>query len=224
MIPAGRAFYKMSGSGNDFVMVDARTEPPGRLAEPRRSQRVCARARASAPTESSSSSRPPRRAVRLIYLNADGSPADFCGNATLCTTRLAVELGIADAGRASRSRPTRASFSARLVDERPEIDLQPVSTSARGRGWHSSREPANGGSASRWSAFRTSSFCATTSRRSTSSAAAGRCVITRRAEGRERQLRRRGTPTAAGGCGRTSEAWRPRRWRAAAGRWPRRSF
>jgi diaminopimelate epimerase len=33
MIPAGRAFYKMSGSGNDFVMVDARSTPPGRLAE-----------------------------------------------------------------------------------------------------------------------------------------------------------------------------------------------
>ena len=35
MIPTGRPFYKMSGSGNDFVVVDARAEPPGRLAEPR---------------------------------------------------------------------------------------------------------------------------------------------------------------------------------------------
>ena len=53
-------------------------------------------------------------AVRLNYLNADGSPADLCGNATLCTTRLAVELGIADAAGfgietaiRDRSRPTR---------------------------------------------------------------------------------------------------------------------
>src|ERR671938_465073 len=34
MIPFGRTFYKMSGSGNDFVFVDAREEPPGPLTSP----------------------------------------------------------------------------------------------------------------------------------------------------------------------------------------------
>ena len=29
MIKTGRPFFKMSGSGNDFVFVDARSEPPG---------------------------------------------------------------------------------------------------------------------------------------------------------------------------------------------------
>ncbi len=43
MIPSGRTFYKMSGSGNDFVFVDARTEPVNGLDKPDRVQAVCAR-------------------------------------------------------------------------------------------------------------------------------------------------------------------------------------
>jgi diaminopimelate epimerase len=125
MIPAGRAFYKMSGSGNDFVMVDARTEAPGWLAEPSTVQRVCARATGIGADgivflEPSSVA-----AVKLHYLNADGSPADLCGNATLCTTRLAVELGMADAAGFGIETPS-GIIRARLLGEQPAIDLQPV--------------------------------------------------------------------------------------------------
>ena len=93
MIPAGRTFYKMSGSGNDFVMVDARTEPPGRLAEPEVVQRICARGTGVGADGIVFLEASDTAAIRLIYLNADGSRADLCGNATLCTTRLAIELG-----------------------------------------------------------------------------------------------------------------------------------
>lgn len=125
MIPTGRAFYKMSGSGNDFVMVDARTEPPGWLAEPSTVQRVCARATGIGADgivflEPSSVA-----AVKLNYLNADGSPADLCGNATLCTTRLAVELGFVDPSGFGIETPS-GIIQARLAGERPSIDLQPV--------------------------------------------------------------------------------------------------
>jgi len=96
MIPSGRAFFKMSGSGNDFVMVDARTDAPGWLAEPQTVQRVCARATGIGADGIVFLEPSDVAAVKLNYLNADGSPADLCGNATLCTTRLAVELGIAD--------------------------------------------------------------------------------------------------------------------------------
>ena len=34
MIPLGREFYKMSGSGNDFVFVDTREMPAGPLTSP----------------------------------------------------------------------------------------------------------------------------------------------------------------------------------------------
>jgi diaminopimelate epimerase len=125
MVPSGRAFYKMSGSGNDFVMVDARLEPPGQLAEPQAIQRVCARATGVGADgivflEPSSIA-----AIRLNYLNADGSPADLCGNATLCTTRLAVELGMADPSGFDIETPS-GIVRARFAQNQPEIDLAAV--------------------------------------------------------------------------------------------------
>lgn len=130
MIPAGRAFYKMSGSGNDFVFVDARHEPPGRLADPDVIQRLCARGTGVGADGIVFLEPSAQAAVKLVYLNADGSRAEFCGNATLCTTRLAAELGIGSAVGAERSALTIETDSgivtARLRDGLPEIDLQPV--------------------------------------------------------------------------------------------------
>ena len=125
MISTGRAFYKMSGSGNDFVMVDARTEPPGSLAEPSMVQRVCARATGIGADGIVFLEPSTTAAVKLNYLNADGSPADLCGNATLCTTRLAVELGFVEAAGFGIETPS-GIIQARLVGGRPSIDLQPV--------------------------------------------------------------------------------------------------
>src|SRR5215831_10169584 len=125
MIPAGRPFYKMSGSGNDFVVVDARSEPPGRLAEAGEIQRVCARG-TGVGADGIVFLEPSREAaIRLTYLNADGSRAEFCGNATLCTTRLASELGIAQNG-ALTIETDSGLVAARMGEWDPEIDLQPV--------------------------------------------------------------------------------------------------
>ena len=125
MIPVGRAFYKMSGSGNDFVVVDARIEPPGRLAEPEAIGRICARGTGVGADGIVFLETSPAADVRLVYLNSDGSRAEFCGNATLCTTRLAVELGAAQA--AGMTIETDSGVvQARINDGLPEIDLQPV--------------------------------------------------------------------------------------------------
>lgn len=126
MLRTGRAFFKMSGSGNDFVMVDAMREPPGILAGADRIQAVCARATGVGADgivflEPSSSAD-----FRMTYLNSDGSRADLCGNASLCSARLATELGIvrsseflieSDAG----------ILGARLLEKGPEVDFPPVS-------------------------------------------------------------------------------------------------
>lgn len=124
MIPTGRTFYKMSGSGNDFVMVDARSEPPGALAEPEIIARVCARATGVGADGIVFLERTPAATVRLTYLNADGSRAAFCGNATLCTTRLATELGMT-AG-ALTIETDAGVLAARMAGGRPEIDLAAV--------------------------------------------------------------------------------------------------
>ena len=124
-IPHGPAFYKMSGSGNDFIVVDARSAEPGDLADPASIQALCARGTGVGADGVVFLEASKQAAVRLVYFNADGSRADLCGNATLCTARLSVELGVA----------TKAGFSiqtdsglvaARMSDELPEIDLQPV--------------------------------------------------------------------------------------------------
>jgi diaminopimelate epimerase len=125
VIPRGRPFFKMSGSGNDFVVVDARFEPPGRLAEPAVIQSVCARGTGVGADGIVFLEKDEVAAVRLTYLNADGSRAELCGNATLCTTRLAVELGAAPPS-GFQIATDSGTVDARLVDGVAEIDLQPV--------------------------------------------------------------------------------------------------
>jgi diaminopimelate epimerase len=125
VIPAGRAFYKMSGSGNDFVMVDARSEPRGRLDDPDVIQAICARGTGVGADGIVFLERSEQADIRLTYLNADGSRADFCGNATLCTTRLATELGIGQ-GAGLRIETDSGVVCARIRGATPEIDLQPV--------------------------------------------------------------------------------------------------
>jgi diaminopimelate epimerase len=126
MLPTGRTFFKMSGSGNDFVMVDAMREPPGNLAHAETVQTVCARATGVGadgivflePSESAD--------YRMTYLNSDGSRADLCGNASLCSARLATELGIVRTTE-FRFETDGGVLGARILPEGQEVDLQPVS-------------------------------------------------------------------------------------------------
>ena len=43
LMDAGRTFYKMSGSGNDFVFFDVRDAPAGKLEDPESIRTICAR-------------------------------------------------------------------------------------------------------------------------------------------------------------------------------------
>lgn len=124
-IPAGRSFYKMSGSGNDFIVVDSRADMPGRLADPQVIKDVCARGTGVGADGVVFLEASERAAVKLVYFNADGSRAELCGNATLCTTRLSVELGLAPPEGFSIETDS-GLVSARMSGKLPEIDLQPV--------------------------------------------------------------------------------------------------
>src|SRR5213594_2815249 len=122
----GLPVYKMTGSGNDFVMVDARVSTPADWT-PEDMQAVCARGTgigADGIVFVGPGSR--AGAARMIYYNADGSHAAMCGNAALCSTTLAAHLGLgtpegmdleSDAG-TYRSRAVEAG--------RAELHLAPV--------------------------------------------------------------------------------------------------
>jgi diaminopimelate epimerase len=124
----GRAFFKLSGSGNDFVFVDARREPPGRLEHADVVGALCARGTGVGADGivffEPGSNEGERFSIR--YLNRDGSLAMLCGNASLCSVRLAAELGIVKAGEDFVFGTSAGLARGRLTASGPEIDLQPV--------------------------------------------------------------------------------------------------
>jgi diaminopimelate epimerase len=125
MLSRGRPFFKMSGSGNDFVVVDARSESAGELRKPATIRRICARATGVGADGIVFLEPSPRLSFRMTYFNSDGSLASLCGNASLCVARLAVELGAVDpAGFVFDT--DAGEVRARLEKGLPEVDLQPV--------------------------------------------------------------------------------------------------
>jgi diaminopimelate epimerase len=116
----------MTGSGNDFVFVDARAEPAGELEKLETIQAVCARGSGVGADGIVFLRDDETAALRIRYLNSDGSLAALCGNATLCASRLAAELGIVRQDRDFTIATDSGPVTARFRDGLPEIDLQPV--------------------------------------------------------------------------------------------------
>ena len=114
----------MSGSGNDFLFFDARTEAAGELTDPAVIERLCARGTGVGADGIVLLQNDTSEAFRIRYFNRNGTLGELCGNASLCTTRLATELKIG--GREGFSFATDAGvIAARLVHGEPQIDLQP---------------------------------------------------------------------------------------------------
>lgn len=132
--PTEGRFYKMTGSGNDFVFFDARDGSTAAYEDAAAVQGLCRRgtgigADGVVVLTTGGGPEVPDGAgaadVAIRYYNADGTRASLCGNATLCTVALAVRLGLArpdgfvigtDAG------PVRAQ----LVEGLPAFELPPV--------------------------------------------------------------------------------------------------
>ncbi|HEX9754131.1 MAG TPA: diaminopimelate epimerase [Gemmatimonadales bacterium] len=92
----GQVFYKMTGSGNDFVMLDGRLTnleewPAERIAA------ACDRRLGIGADGLVLLTPEPEGGdgIRMEYFNSDGSYAAMCGNAALCSTRLAAFLEMA---------------------------------------------------------------------------------------------------------------------------------
>lgn len=125
----GREFYKMCGSGNDFVVFDGFAAATDDVEDPGVIRALCARG-TGVGADGIVVLEPPGASATgtafvMRYYNRDGSRASLCGNAALCVTRLAVELGHAPAA-GFHFATDAGPIAARLRDGQPEIDVQPI--------------------------------------------------------------------------------------------------
>lgn len=126
----GRKFWKMSGSGNDFVVFDSRGCGVARdpLERPEAIGTLCARGTGVGAdgVVFVADAGLPGATLAMRYYNSDGSRGAFCGNATLCVTRLSLELGVSS-GSGLVLEADSGPVSARNGEWGPEIDLPAVS-------------------------------------------------------------------------------------------------
>lgn len=107
-------FYKLSGSGNDFLAL-----PEPEAAPTPEEIRAWCRRGVSLGADGLIVIRPGSE-VEMTYWNADGYPADLCLNGTRCAARLAFELG----WEASAIRTDAGTWTARLLPgSRIALDL-----------------------------------------------------------------------------------------------------
>jgi diaminopimelate epimerase len=81
------SFAKMSGAGNDFVVIDNRN---GRITDASDlTKRICTRRVSVGADGLILIENTPRATFRMRYYNADGSLSEFCANGTRCAARFA---------------------------------------------------------------------------------------------------------------------------------------
>lgn len=119
-----RAFWKMSGSGNDFVFFDARNLLPGILETPAAIGALCAqRTGIGADGVVFLERGNEGEAFSIRYFNRDGSLAALCGNASLCSVRLARDLAIISEGERFAFGTSSGPMRGRLHRGHPEIEM-----------------------------------------------------------------------------------------------------
>lgn len=94
----GLQFWKLTGSGNDFIFFDARSGCDPQLEDPTIIDALCDR-RAGVGADGIVLFESPveleaHELYSIRYFNRDGTLAEFCGNAALCSIRLADILGV----------------------------------------------------------------------------------------------------------------------------------
>ena len=137
-------FTKMSGSGNDFVVIDNRSGVLDRLDIPAFTRAV-SRHRISVGADGVVMLSEPPEGDRTLsyawrYVNADGSDGEMCGNGAMCAARFAVRTGIAEPHHwfltpsgIVEAWAEAASPSAAIAIADPERIEEPVELSVLGR-------------------------------------------------------------------------------------------
>lgn len=88
-------FYKMCGSGNDFIIVDNRLKTIPEADFPNLARRLCARTMSLGADGFVVVDHSLAADFKWHFFNSDGSPADMCGNGARCVARYAALNGIA---------------------------------------------------------------------------------------------------------------------------------
>ena len=89
-------FWKMSGAGNDFIVVDEAACDG--LDRSWLARQLCTRALSIGADGLILMSEVDRAHVRIRFYNPDGSPAEMCGNGSRCAARYAVDRGLVGQG------------------------------------------------------------------------------------------------------------------------------
>ena len=90
-------FVKMSGTGNDFIIIDNRHAVIAREALPEFAAKVCRRKFSAGADGLILIENSDQADFKWQFLNADGSVAEMCGNGARCAARFAYMHGIASA-------------------------------------------------------------------------------------------------------------------------------
>jgi diaminopimelate epimerase len=120
----GTVFYKMSGSGNDFLVFDGRFTQHEEMS-PEEIRRVCDRRHgAGADGVILLDPRAPEGAhFTFHFWNSDGSVGPMCGNGALCATRLSTLIELAPAEGIVRFATQAGIHEGQVTGGRPAIRL-----------------------------------------------------------------------------------------------------
>jgi len=114
-------FYKMSGSGNDFILIDNRRDILSDIQPNLLAQKICRR-KVSIGADGLILIEPSGKAAfKWRFFNSDGSEADICGNGGRCVARLAYLLGIAP--EKMKFETLAGIISAEVKDRKVKIEL-----------------------------------------------------------------------------------------------------
>jgi diaminopimelate epimerase len=91
------AFTKMSGTGNDFIIIDNRDQKIGKEQMAKLARRICRRRFSVGADGLILLENSEQADFRWQFYNGDGSVAEMCGNGARCAARYAYTRGIAPA-------------------------------------------------------------------------------------------------------------------------------
>ncbi|MCK5243024.1 diaminopimelate epimerase [bacterium] len=117
-------FAKMSGAGNDFIVIDNRgnTLPDINV---QKIQKLCARRLSVGADGLLILSAAPDADFRMRYYNADGSEAAMCGNGGRCISRFAVLVGAGKEGQVLTFMALSGKYTAKVHGEQVKLSIIP---------------------------------------------------------------------------------------------------